>query len=420
MNSGASHRTHRLFSRLPYGWAMTDRTLPLPDIPQPAHGRVVGTAKGYTPPAGADVPAIAREQHQLRGSPDPRRRPRLAPRITPVVAALAVWGLWATWDTFVLSPRPARRPARPRGRGPWPGHALGARRAGARCGVELVHRPGPGGRRDARAGPRPLVARRTGRDPGGRREPHHAGAQARGARPARAARRRARGHQHPAQRAHDGRGVHRGGPAHRGPRRWRPVVAVAGAAYTGATGVSTLVGQWHRPSDVVAAILVVLAWSAGVCALSSPSSLDAPQDGPQRGTSGAAALLLLGAAGTGAARHRRPRQRAWRRMGAAAGRGPDRLHGRDARRRGGDARRVRADAPRAAVDGAALNQPTSGRALRLPAPGMTRRRLLDIGVGASRGRVTARVGAGARVRVHHPAVGAGRARVAHALVGRRR
>ena len=63
--------------------------------------------------------------------------------------------------------------------------------------------------------------------------------------------------------------------------------------------MSTLIGQWHRPSDVVAAILVVLAWGAGVCALSSPSSLDAPQDGPQPGTSGAAALLLLGAAGTG-------------------------------------------------------------------------------------------------------------------------
>lgn len=84
------------------------------------------------------------------------------------------------------------------------------------------------------------------------------------------------------------------------PRRWRPVVAVAGAAYTAATGVSTLIGQWHRPSDVVAAILVVLAWGAAVCALSSPSSLDAPQDGPQPATSGAAALLLLGAAGTGA------------------------------------------------------------------------------------------------------------------------
>jgi membrane-associated phospholipid phosphatase len=88
------------------------------------------------------------------------------------------------------------------------------------------------------------------------------------------------------------------------PRRWRPVVALAGAAYTGATGVSTLVGQWHRPSDVVAAILVVLAWGAGVCALSSPSSLDQRQADLERGalgpgTSGAAGLMMLGAVGTG-------------------------------------------------------------------------------------------------------------------------
>ncbi|WP_253873457.1 phosphatase PAP2 family protein [Promicromonospora umidemergens] len=83
------------------------------------------------------------------------------------------------------------------------------------------------------------------------------------------------------------------------PRRWRPVVAVAGAAYTAATGVSTLIGQWHRPADVVAAVLVVLAWSAGVCALSSPSSLDAPRGGPEPGSSGAAGLLLLGTVGAG-------------------------------------------------------------------------------------------------------------------------
>ncbi|WP_448631161.1 phosphatase PAP2 family protein [Cellulomonas soli] len=51
------------------------------------------------------------------------------------------------------------------------------------------------------------------------------------------------------------------------PPRVRPWAAGIGAAYTTATGVSTLVGQWHRPSDVVAAVLVVLAWSAAVCAL---------------------------------------------------------------------------------------------------------------------------------------------------------
>ncbi|HWV79676.1 MAG TPA: phosphatase PAP2 family protein [Isoptericola sp.] len=58
------------------------------------------------------------------------------------------------------------------------------------------------------------------------------------------------------------------------PRAWRPVVAILGATYTAATGVSTLVGQWHRPSDVVAALLVVLAWGAAVCALTPASSTD--------------------------------------------------------------------------------------------------------------------------------------------------
>lgn len=58
------------------------------------------------------------------------------------------------------------------------------------------------------------------------------------------------------------------------PRRIRPLVALCGAAYTVATGISTLVGQWHRPSDVIAAMLVVLAWGALVCAFSSESSLD--------------------------------------------------------------------------------------------------------------------------------------------------
>ncbi|GEK22457.1 phosphatase PAP2 family protein [Cellulomonas xylanilytica] len=51
------------------------------------------------------------------------------------------------------------------------------------------------------------------------------------------------------------------------PPRARPWAAVLGAGYTTATGVSTLIGQWHRPSDVVAAVLVVLAWTAIACAL---------------------------------------------------------------------------------------------------------------------------------------------------------
>ncbi len=96
------------------------------------------------------------------------------------------------------------------------------------------------------------------------------------------------------------------------PRAWRPAMAVLGVAYTGATGVSTLVGQWHRPSDVVAALFVVLAWGAVVCALTPSSSLDVaprrhrlPSGLPRSnafaspGSSVVAGLLLLGAAVAG-------------------------------------------------------------------------------------------------------------------------
>jgi len=79
------------------------------------------------------------------------------------------------------------------------------------------------------------------------------------------------------------------------PRAARPMVAILGGAYTAATGVSTLVGQWHRPSDVVAAVLVVLAWGALVCAFTPRSSLD-PGAGGSPGSVVTAVLLVLGSA----------------------------------------------------------------------------------------------------------------------------
>ncbi|WP_246260518.1 phosphatase PAP2 family protein [Cellulomonas taurus] len=66
------------------------------------------------------------------------------------------------------------------------------------------------------------------------------------------------------------------------PPRARAWVAVLGAGYAGATGISTLVGQWHRPSDVIAAVLVVLAWGALACLVPAVGSRD------QRGTPTAA------------------------------------------------------------------------------------------------------------------------------------
>ncbi|TDD68509.1 phosphatase PAP2 family protein [Jiangella aurantiaca] len=66
------------------------------------------------------------------------------------------------------------------------------------------------------------------------------------------------------------------------PRRARPAVAIVGAGHTAVTGVSTMVGGWHRPSDVVAAVTVVLAW-AGLAtvltSLSSPERMPSPPVG---------------------------------------------------------------------------------------------------------------------------------------------
>lgn len=45
------------------------------------------------------------------------------------------------------------------------------------------------------------------------------------------------------------------------PPRWRPVTAAAGGAYSVLAGAATFINLWHRPADVVAALLVVGAWT---------------------------------------------------------------------------------------------------------------------------------------------------------------
>ncbi|BDZ41877.1 hypothetical protein GCM10025865_11760 [Paraoerskovia sediminicola] len=85
------------------------------------------------------------------------------------------------------------------------------------------------------------------------------------------------------------------------PRGGRPIVALLGGGYAAATGVSTLVGQWHRPSDVVAALLVVLAWGAVVLALTPRTGLDRDTAALGRSSVGGgswtvAVLLLVGGA----------------------------------------------------------------------------------------------------------------------------
>ncbi|BCJ61527.1 phosphatase PAP2 family protein [Micromonospora endophytica] len=46
------------------------------------------------------------------------------------------------------------------------------------------------------------------------------------------------------------------------PPKVRPVAAVVGAGYAATAGVATLSASWHRPSDAVAAFLVVGVWAA--------------------------------------------------------------------------------------------------------------------------------------------------------------
>lgn len=91
------------------------------------------------------------------------------------------------------------------------------------------------------------------------------------------------------------------------PVRGRSVAALAGAAYTALTGVSTLVGGWHRPSDVVAAVLVVLAWSCVAMLVGSVAPVATYDAVPDpvgrvpgaRGTAIAKGLLATGAVATG-------------------------------------------------------------------------------------------------------------------------
>lgn len=90
------------------------------------------------------------------------------------------------------------------------------------------------------------------------------------------------------------------------PSRLRGAVSLVAAAYGAATGVATLSAGYHRPSDAIAACLVVGAWAAGLGAL---VVLVAPQVGGAEHAGGhpfaatwlasaAATLLAAGAVAT--------------------------------------------------------------------------------------------------------------------------
>jgi membrane-associated phospholipid phosphatase len=60
------------------------------------------------------------------------------------------------------------------------------------------------------------------------------------------------------------------------PPRLRGLAAVLGAGYAALTGVATLSAGWHRPSDAVAALIVVGGWAAGAGLLLVLAGRDAP------------------------------------------------------------------------------------------------------------------------------------------------
>jgi membrane-associated phospholipid phosphatase len=87
------------------------------------------------------------------------------------------------------------------------------------------------------------------------------------------------------------------------PVRLRPVVALAGAGYTAVTGIATLVVQWHRASDVVAAIAVVAFWGALVSVVTPVEEVQArrpPARLAHRTVAGVLATGVLAGAGVAA------------------------------------------------------------------------------------------------------------------------
>jgi hypothetical protein len=81
------------------------------------------------------------------------------------------------------------------------------------------------------------------------------------------------------------------------PRGWRPATALAGAAVTCAMSLATIADRWHRPSDVVAAVLVVVAWTSLVHAF-APAGWAGPDDAVPVGGGDGAALLVITLLGT--------------------------------------------------------------------------------------------------------------------------
>jgi len=68
------------------------------------------------------------------------------------------------------------------------------------------------------------------------------------------------------------------------PRAARPTVSLLGSAALTITAAATLVASWHRPADVIGAVLISLAWGAGVLTAWSVlhGGVARPEPAPQR------------------------------------------------------------------------------------------------------------------------------------------
>ncbi len=77
------------------------------------------------------------------------------------------------------------------------------------------------------------------------------------------------------------------------PRAMRLLVVVAGSFAVMVTGASTIVASWHRPSDIVAALAVCVAWTAAGSMVVGGSHRPVSRVGVGSLAGAAAALVLL-------------------------------------------------------------------------------------------------------------------------------
>jgi len=76
--------------------------------------------------------------------------------------------------------------------------------------------------------------------------------------------------------------------------RSRPLVAAAGTGFAVTAGVATLANQWHRPSDVVAALLLAAFWGCVAGAVLSGRRESRPRGRPGRVRPATRRVLLFG------------------------------------------------------------------------------------------------------------------------------